>query len=90
MAILSLFFLCMWGAACYGFWKLLHLPSKPIEHFVCAMRRSTYPPHPEDWTVTHYIRMLRGLVWLLFVMSAFAFVVAFIGIIAGIGVLLTH
>jgi hypothetical protein len=43
MGIVSFFFLVMWGGACYGIWKLLHLPSKPIEHFVCSVYRSTYP-----------------------------------------------
>ena len=90
MALLSLFFLAMWGGAAYGIWRLLHAPSKPIEHFVCVVRRNTYPPHPEDWTVTHYIRMFRGLLWLFLVMSSFAAVAAGVGVIASIGVMFTH
>lgn len=90
MAIVSFFFLLVWGGACYGIWKLLHLPSKPIEHFVCSVHRSTYPPHPEDWTITHYIRVFRGLLWLLFGMSSFAGFLGFMGMIAAIGAMFTH
>ena len=90
MGIVNLFFLVMWGGAGYGIWKLLHLPSKPLEHFVCSIYRSTYPPHPEDWTITHRIRMLRGLLWLLFAMSSLVAFLGIIGVIAAIGVMFTH
>ena len=90
MGIVSLFFLLIWGGACYSLWRLLHLPSRPIEHFVCTMHRSTYPPHAEDWTITHHIRLLRGLLWLLFGMSSFATCVGLIGAIAAIGVMFIH
>lgn len=84
-----LFFVAMGGVS-WGIWKLLHLPSKPIEHFVCSVYRSTYPPHPEDWTIPHYIRVLRGLLWLLFAISAFSATLGLIGVIAAIGVMFAH
>jgi hypothetical protein len=78
------------GGASYGIWKVLHLPSKPIEHFVCSVYRSTYPAHPEDWTITHRIRIFRGLLWLLFAISSFSALLGFIGAIAAIGLMFAH
>ena len=84
-----LFFLIMAGAS-YGIWKLLHSPSKPIEHFFCTMHRSTYPPHPEDWVVSHYIRVVRGLLWVVFGISSFSALIGFLGVLAAISLRLAH
>jgi hypothetical protein len=84
-----LFFAIMAGVS-YGIWKLLHLPSKPIEHIFCSMYRSTCPPHPEDWAVTHNIRIVRGLLWVLFGISSISALLGLLGVIAAIGVRLTH
>jgi hypothetical protein len=86
----NLFFFVIMAAASYGIWKVLRLPSKPIEHFFCSMYRSTYPPHPEDWAVTHNIRLVRGLLWMLCGISAFSALLGFLGIIAAIGLRFTH
>ena len=90
MGIVTIFFLLLWGGACYGLWKLLHTPAKPIEHFVCSVYRSTYPPHPEDWAITHRIRVFRGLLWLLFGITAFSAFLSIVGVLAAIGLMFTH
>jgi len=84
------FALLMFGGICYGIWTLLHLRSKPIAHFVCFVYRSTYPPHPEDWAITHHIRVFRGLLWIVFGLSAFVGLIGFIGVIAALGLVFTH
>jgi hypothetical protein len=84
------FVLFMCGGMCYGIWRLLHLPSKPIEHFVCLVYRSTYPPHPEDWAITHHIRVFRGLFWIIFGINALLVFVFCAGVIAVLGTSFTH
>ena len=84
------FALFMFGGIGYGIWALLHLPSKPIEHFVCFVYRSTYPPHPEDWAITHHIRVFRGLLWIVFGLSAFVVFIELIGVVATLGLISTH
>ncbi len=90
MGFMSLLFFAMWGGACYGLWKLLHLPSKPIEHLICSLYRSTYPPHPEDWVITHKIRVFRALLWLLLGMSSLAACFGLVGVVAAVGLLFVH
>lgn len=84
--LLLLFFGGMW----YGVWKLLHLKSGPIEHFVCFVYRSTYPPHPEDWAITHHIRLFRGMIWIVFGINSLVLFFISIGVIAAIGTMFAH
>ena len=88
---MGIFALLVFGPTAWGLWKLLHLQSKPIEHFVCFVHRSSYPPHSEDWVITHQIRVFRGLLWTLFVLNALVMFFFFVtGIAAMGGVMFGH
>lgn len=76
-AVAESFFLVLFGTVAWWTGKLLFDPRKRVHHLLCRMHRSPYPPHPEDWVITHHIRLV------LFVIGTF-FVSALIGLIGSL------
>jgi hypothetical protein len=51
--------LSLFGSATWFLGGLLFDRRKRVQHFICRLHRSPYPPHPEDWVITNHIRTLQ-------------------------------
>ena len=54
--------LSLFGSATWFLGGLLFDRRKRLQHFICRLHRSPYPPHPEDWVITNHIRTLQFFV----------------------------
>ena len=79
-AVLALIMLSMFGSALWFTVGLLFDSRKRVHHLVCRLHRSPYPPHPEDWAITHRIRMVLFLIGLF----SFSLLVGVLGSLAGL------
>lgn len=74
------FLLVVFAMGAWWLGGLLFDRRKRVHHFVCRLHRSSYPPHPEDWVITHHIRIMLVLIGLFF----FSAMVGVVGTMAGL------
>lgn len=79
-ALAALITLLLFGSGAWFLVGLLFDGRKRVHRFVCRLHRSPYPPHPEDWVITHHIRLVLVLIGLVL----FSSVVGVIGSLAGL------
>jgi hypothetical protein len=79
-AIVSIIMLSIFGSAAWFLWGLLFDRRKRVHHLMCRLYHSPYPPHPEDWAITHYTRLVLFLIGLLL----FSSLVGVVGSLAGL------
>lgn len=54
--------LVLFATAAWWMATLLFDRRKRVHHLICRLHRSPYPPHPEDWLITHHIRIALVLI----------------------------